>query len=771
MQEHVMKIGSRVCTTVAAFLALAIISSAQSDVVGWGRMRFNSAWNHEPFVQVAAGAYHTLALRPDGTVVGWGLSFAGELDAPALPPGVTYTEIAGPKDGLFSLAIRSDGSAVAWGNNSDGQCNVPALPPGVTYVHVSAGSRYAVALRSDGSVIAWGDNQYGQRNVPAAPPGLTYVEVEALAGSTLVRRSDGQIFVYGYNADGQCNVPPLPPGLTYQSAGVGYFQIIALRSDGAAVAWGYNAMGQCNVPALPAGLSWVKFAGGAEHSLGLRSDGSLVAWGSNTTGQCNVPPLPPGLTYTTQMAGGGEDLIWGEFRGHSVALRSDGAVIAWGLNDYFQCNAPSIPAGLSYTDVSAGGTKVDLPYAWGEGHALARLNDGSVVAWGRNIEGQCNVPALPNGITYVEVDAGSHFYSVARRSDGQVVAWGDNSAGQCNVQALPPGLTYVEVAAGERHVLARRNDGSVVAWGNNSYGQCNVPVLPPGLAYVEVAASWRHSVARRSDGSVVAWGSNAAGQCNVPALPPGLTYVEVAAGYECTLARRSDGSVVGWGDNSFGQCNVPALPSGLSYAAIFAGADYTPGVSYLHSNTLARRSDGALIVWGDTSSGQADVPAVPPGMQMQELAAGGLFTIANVGSGPSCDTPTSYCIAAINTTGHGAHIGWQGSSSISENDLVLLASGVPPTHFGIFFFGAYHTQIPFGEGYLCVTGNQQRLMPPLQVDSRGMGSYALDFSDPSHKESQIAPGSEWNFQFWYRDPQPVGHGFNFTDALDVHFCP
>ena len=46
--------------------------------------------------------------------------------------------------------------------------------------------------------------------------------------------------------------------------------------------------------------------------------------------------------------------------------------------------------------------------------------------------------------------------------------------------ALPGGLTYVEIAAGGHHTVARRSDGSVVAWGCNNYGQCNVPALPAG---------------------------------------------------------------------------------------------------------------------------------------------------------------------------------------------------------------------------------------------------------------------------------------------------
>jgi hypothetical protein len=175
-----------------------------------------------------------------------------------------------------------------------------------------------------------------------------------------------------------------------------------------------------------------------------------------------------------------------------------------------------------------------------------------------------------------------------------VVAWGDNTFGQCNVPALPTGLSYMQVAAGGSydfwpamygHTVALRSDGSVVAWGDNTFGQCNVPTLPPGFNYVEVAAGGVHTLALRSDGSVVAWGNNSAGQCNVPALPSGLSYVEVAASgrYDFwqamydghTVALRSDGSVVAWGDNSYGQCNVPSLPAGLRYLAVSGGAGFT----------------------------------------------------------------------------------------------------------------------------------------------------------------------------------------------------
>src|SRR5262249_59787485 len=61
--------------------------------------------------------------------------------------------------------------------------------------------------------------------------------------------------------------------------------------------------------------------------------------------------------------------------------------------------------------------------------------------------------------------------ALARRSDGSMVAWGDNSNGQCNVPALLPGQTCVGVATGGRHAAALCSDGSVVAWGYNGFGR------------------------------------------------------------------------------------------------------------------------------------------------------------------------------------------------------------------------------------------------------------------------------------------------------------
>src|SRR5712671_1559366 len=166
-----------ICVLVFALATAAL--RAQSTVRAWGLQVFDSAWDNETFVQVAAGSNHTVARRSDGSVVAWG---APGGNVPALPAGLTYVEVAagGPSYGIgHTVARRSDGSVIAWGNNAFDQCDVPALPAGLTYVEVTAGGGHSVARRSDGSLVAWGLNSDRQCNVPSLPTGLTYVEVAA----------------------------------------------------------------------------------------------------------------------------------------------------------------------------------------------------------------------------------------------------------------------------------------------------------------------------------------------------------------------------------------------------------------------------------------------------------------------------------------------------------------------------------------------------------------------------------------------------------------
>ena len=233
----------------ASALALSLVSGpapAQSRLVTRGPLVLDSRWTDEPFAEVAAGRWHTLARRADGSVVGWGESSIGECQVPPPPPGTGYVQVAAGGSWIcywgclylgFSAGLRSDGTIGVWGSDELGEHDVPALPPGVTYTQVSAGS-HLLALRSDGELVAWGDNSYGQGNVPPLQGGLAYVEAAAGGLFSLARRSDGSVIGWGQNANGQCNPPALPSGVDYVQVAAGWFHGLGLRSDGEVVHWG-----------------------------------------------------------------------------------------------------------------------------------------------------------------------------------------------------------------------------------------------------------------------------------------------------------------------------------------------------------------------------------------------------------------------------------------------------------------------------------------------------------------------------------------------------
>jgi endonuclease/exonuclease/phosphatase family metal-dependent hydrolase len=246
-------------------------------------------------IAVAAGAWFSVGLRPDGTVTTWGDNSSGQCDVPA---GL-QDAVAIAAGGYHSLAIRANGTVAAWGANDSGQTTLPA---GLTSViGIGAGTWHSVALRADGTVAAWGDNSFGQTNVPVA---LSNVVGVAVGGNhSLALKADGTVVAWGENnnADGiPAGQSVVPYGLTNVVAiGAGQYHSLAVKQDATVLAWGDNSQGQRDVPA---GLTnVVEVVGGGGHSVALGAGGTVTAWGADLSGQSDIPPA---LAPATGIAAG-----------------------------------------------------------------------------------------------------------------------------------------------------------------------------------------------------------------------------------------------------------------------------------------------------------------------------------------------------------------------------------------------------------------------------------------------------------------------------------
>lgn len=427
---------------------------------------------------IAAGphAEHTLAIRQDGTVAGWGLNRNGQLGdgsvtnqlLPVEMPGV-HNAKAAAAGAAHSVLLLADGTAMAVGSNSSGQLgngtstsrlNVAPIPGSGQWSAISAGFDHTVALKCMDGAKAWGFGAYGQlgnggtaiKNVPTAVTGFATGTLAVAQGGvhTLFLKADGTVWATGDN--------------TYGQLGIG------------------SATSQTRPVKVPSLSNVIAVAAGTVHSMALTADGWVWAWGDNSIGQLGLGDSLM-RTAPVRVGWGAFAITCGEY--DSAALVADGWVWTWGWGYFGQLGLGDTNYRLLPDRVA--GSQGAIGIFAGSDHCMAIWGHGVVSRWGRNGSGQLALgdtadrpsPAdnSPNYSRAVAA-AGGGYHTLILNASGQVQSAGYNVYGQLGIgnqidqtSWKPQQTQIVGIAAYVLHSAEFDAWGNLYTFGYNGYGQ------------------------------------------------------------------------------------------------------------------------------------------------------------------------------------------------------------------------------------------------------------------------------------------------------------
>lgn len=346
-------------------------------------------------------------------------------------------------------------------------------------------------------------------------------------------------------------------------------------------------------------------------ALSVAAGAQTKGWGLNLSGQLGIGNRVSPQPNPVELTGLGEvTAVDGNYQ-HTLFLKADGTVLSAGGNSAGELGNGTVN---TTTPQPVPAPVINLSritqVATGFVHSVAVRDDGTVWAWGHNPRGeigdgtvstnacQC-IPTPTQALisNVVQIDAGASF-TIALKSDGTVWGWGSSQNGQLGrndffnstyptpVQigvGIPGFEDMIAISASETSAMALKSDGTVWVWGDNTAGQMGngsfIPTNGPGCRCVlpqkntsladiiQITSGGAHHVALDDDGNIWTWGSNGSGQAGngtffntgcgclvTPELNHSLTnVVDIKAGGNNTSVRLQDGSVWAWGRNREGE--------------------------------------------------------------------------------------------------------------------------------------------------------------------------------------------------------------------------
>lgn len=365
-----------------------------------------------------------------------------------------FTLLDNISSGGYHVLALIDGAIYSWGRNNRGQLGVTTLTQSDTptyigdrgslngkhIVKVCAGFQHSLAIDSEGAIHAWGDNDGRQLGTGATS---SFTNTPALVTTSGVLNDKHIIDLAG-----------------------GMYHTVCLDSSGKCYAWGDNSYGEVGdnsttLRATPvevhstgvlSGKNIKKVTSGLSHCVVLDSNGNIYSWGRSFSGalgngsttSSSVPvAVDLGSRVATCMDTGAH---------HSLICASDGNLMAWGNNDYYQ--------------IGLGGTAPQLTPALVT--QLGELSPATVRL------------VFTGGFFSGAITASGRVYSIGHNSLGQLgVGDTDSRAVYTRVEGLIEDLNINYVSGGYYFTSAIDNNENIYTWGENIYGQLGNDRVPP----------------------------------------------------------------------------------------------------------------------------------------------------------------------------------------------------------------------------------------------------------------------------------------------------
>ncbi|WP_224998621.1 putative Ig domain-containing protein [Cesiribacter sp. SM1] len=366
----------------------------------------------------------------------------------------------------------------------------------------------------------------------------------------------------------------------------------------------------------------------------------LFGWGLNDKGQ-----LAKGVQQAKQPANVAVGTSWSvisthEF--HSLGIKTDGTLWAWGRNNYGQLGDGTYTEQI--TPVQIGVDSDWKIVSTGAHHTVAIKKDGTLWAWGFNQSGELGDGTNISKITPVQTSTDTDwlmisvgaYHTVALKNDGTLWAWGDNTAGRLGngnesssntPELIAEGSRWKAVNAGLMNTIAIKEDGTLWAWGANWLGllgyegeDSKVPVqIGSDTDWEVVDLGYYNATAIKRDGTLWTWGSKdngmladgtTANRYRPTQIGNETSWKKVNAFYSHTLAIKTDGSLWAWGSNDSGQLGNGTLQAETTPVMIGDSKDWKEILTG-ESHSIALKTDGSLWTWGGNRYGQLgnSVPA------------------------------------------------------------------------------------------------------------------------------------------------------------------